>query len=735
MKDAQRKRAPAALAAVLLGAVTAGFPASRATVVEEPYRWGLVAIGGGGYVTGMVIHPCEDNLVYIRTDVGGAYRWEEKGARWIPITDWIPIAEANLYGIESIAIDPSDPDVVYLAAGQSEGASPSDVLKSIDRGRSFVRTRLDRRMDGNGGGPGRSRIMGERLMVDPNQGSTVYFGSRFEGLWRTTDGARTWHQVSFPSAGVPPEGLPFVLFHQAASQAGTPTRTLYAAAYGVGVYRSLDAGSSWALLDGGPREPTRGAVAADGALYVGHKSGVARFADGSWTDISPSAEWYCGLSVHPTDSNIVLTARSERRHQEPVYISRDRGARWSQVAYSLNNTVPWWPMPQYFSSATASLSIDLRFPSRVWLTDWFGIWRTDDITATPSIWTNHQSGHEEVVSTGTLISPPSGPVLLHTGVADNGGYDHESLSEYPRQSIRAKGLGEGFTSTGIDFQEANPAFLVRVGRHHWDGAGLGGYSTDGGRSYARFAVVPGAGGRVAVSANSERIVWATQSGGVYVSRDRGGSWIAASGAPEGAVEGPSVFVDACPLASDRVDGSTFYLFKGGIFYRSSDGGLQWASTADRLPEARSSIPVDFANVAAGPRIHLAAAPRIKGEVWLSLDEAGLFRSRDSGASFSKLASVRVARLFAFGKAAPGRRNPAVFVYGEVQGQEGIFRSDDMGVTWVRINPSGVTVGDKPKEMAGDRQVHGRVYIGTGGRGVAYGEPVQAREAATDGGSQ
>src|SRR4051812_18104130 len=81
------------------------------------YIWKSVQVVGGGFVDGIVFHPTEKNLRYARTDMGGAYRWSEEEKRWKPITDWVTYKDRNLMGIESIAIDPKDPNRVYLACG------------------------------------------------------------------------------------------------------------------------------------------------------------------------------------------------------------------------------------------------------------------------------------------------------------------------------------------------------------------------------------------------------------------------------------------------------------------------------------------------------------------------------------------------------------------------------------------------------------------------------------------
>jgi len=199
------------------GAATAAAgPAQEGKSVA--YNWKNVVILGGGFVSGVIFSPVEKDLVYARTDVGGAYRWNPADKSWTAITDEFG-RDANS-GIESLATDPVDANKVYLAVGTytQSWAGNAAMLRSSDRGNTWQKTDLAFKMGGNEDG----RSNGERLAVDPNQTSIIYFGSRKNGLWKSTDSGASWDKVDSFSAsdsgnGV---GIPIVLFDKASGAKG-----------------------------------------------------------------------------------------------------------------------------------------------------------------------------------------------------------------------------------------------------------------------------------------------------------------------------------------------------------------------------------------------------------------------------------------------------------------------------------------------------------------------------------
>ncbi|GCE22134.1 WD40/YVTN/BNR-like repeat-containing protein [Dictyobacter kobayashii] len=171
--------------------------ASSASIAPD-YNWKQLKIGGGGFVTGIAIHPTVPGLMYIRTDVGGAYKlgpndtWQQ-----LITSSAVPNPTGSDYNVESLAVSKTNAQTLYLAVGNDLSNQTGRILKSTNQGQTFTDNGQRWFMGGNAD----YRTGSERLAVDPNNDNVVYFGSREQGLWVTTDGGTTWTQV--PTSSVP----------------------------------------------------------------------------------------------------------------------------------------------------------------------------------------------------------------------------------------------------------------------------------------------------------------------------------------------------------------------------------------------------------------------------------------------------------------------------------------------------------------------------------------------------
>jgi len=730
------------------GVVAASAPKNTAAIPSVAHEWHTVPIGGCGYVTGIVANRHGD--IYARSDMGGAMRWDDATQSWINLSDMFGSDQRSPYSVEAIALDPSDRNVIYTAVGW-KGEAGSDVLRSSDQGRSWVTTGWKRAYGGIFGNA-EYRWAGERLAVDPNKPNILYFGTRENGLWKNTTPANGGKWTRIPESSVPAGqgktqmrtgtnkvGVTFVAFDpHGGTNADGETNIIYAGAWGDGIFQSTDAGKTWRHMEGSPQYPMRALVSPlNGTLYVTHeydafKKGGAAYCPrgGTFTEskglVHEPTGGYSGLSLHPTDPKIVMVARHNLGQNNQIFRSTDGGKTFKQVPKQKLPSEPnWWP-DGYWFARTCGLLIDPANPNRVFTINWFGEWMTNDINENPSKWHSVVLGHEGS-NPRCLMSPSAGEARLFVGIGDSSGFRWTNTAKYPERQIHMKTTD---INSFVQFP-GDPNLIYCVGCNR--GAKIGWFfkSTDNGKTWktydpAAITSLPRTfyGGRVAVSpADRDNLVWLSIGDQKpHYTKDGGNTWAACKGVDSENIIANSYLPSRQPLTSNRAGKkSCFYLVTSSgknpvRFYRSSDGGANFDLVAHNgLPAAKIS---DWT---------VKGVPNQDGGVWVSLDNAGLYKSTDYGGTFAKVADVASVVAFGFGKS--GNDSPAaVYMIGKMKGdtqpEDRIYRSDDMGESWVRINDDNHKFG-LAHSIEGDGRVYGKVYIGTGGRGVFCGTETTA----------
>ncbi|HNX04790.1 MAG TPA: hypothetical protein PKI32_04775 [Opitutales bacterium] len=741
---------------------------------SQAYVWKPVRMGGCGFVTGIVFHPGEKGLAYCRTDMGGAYRRDSEKGEWVPLLDWMSLDDVNLMGVESIAVDPSNPDLLYMACGtnSSDTAPFGAILRSKDRGRTFEIVRIPVKFGGNENGRGN----GERMAVDPKNGSVIFLGTRHDGLLVSRDGGSSWARVtSFPDAAdLAPEGLSGNAAREGwlRTQAGSGViRILFApggastdrsdritAAISVSgresLFESRDGGESWSALPGQPVKfmPTDMDLSPEGFLYVsyGTNPGPWPMKDGavwrfdtntaSWRDITPALSGmtpgdehnyfgYCSVAVDPEKPGVVLAMPFWYVGGEEIFRSLDGGATWKPVIRTCGNfdysRIPYAAVP--IIHWLFDVEIDPFDRDHCIFTTGFGgmesfdFGKVDAATSKENgnTWVPMMAGIEESVPLD-MLAPSEGATLI-TAVGDYGGFVHDDLDVFAPEGNFANPRFDN--TTGLALAEGKQSEIVRVGTS-WKGKTANiAFSHDGGRSWV-CGSNPAEGARngsVALSSDGTTVVWTPdpirKPGDWRVivrtflpqrSVDGGRTWTSCAGLPEG-----------IRVTADKVNPQRFYAFDvfARTFFESGDGAVSFSARRVTLEGGIPVVPEQRGDGRGGQDRVCTEPGREKG-VWLALFD-GLY-AMDAEGRFARVPHVTELRAFAFGKAAHGAARPAIYVVGIVDGVRGIFRSDDLGANFVRIN-------DDRHQWAslllleGDMRTYGRIYVGTHGRGALYGD--------------
>jgi len=695
-------------------------------VKAETYDWKTVPFGGGGFVDGFLYHPAQKGLLYARTDVGGLYRYDRDHKRWIPLVDGFGHDDAQCFGTLSMAVDAKDANTLYATCGlyASPYAAPAEVIRSHDQGRTWEKTRLPFHLGANMLGRGD----GERLQVDPADSKRLLLGTTQDGLWQSKDAGQSFARMT----GYPAKSVSFLLFAGPVIYAGS-------AEAGDGLYWSLDNGNSFTRVPGSPkRVPHQAVCDTDGALYVTFADGPGPHdvtdgavfklkPDGTWVDITPAKPdakrrfGYSGIDLDRRHPGTLVVSTSDRYGSDDIYLSHDGGASWKSVdAVSKHHSETWPWLVAYTDNAERGTSarqnmghwmdavrIDPFDSDELVYGTGYGVWMTHDLGAVDKNgavdFDFADTNLEETVILG-LESPPAGPrVMAATG--DIGGGAWDDIAAGPSRLFTP----EHETNQSVAFAALKPEIMVRTA----DQAATSGYlSSDGGKSWTPMPATPRVikdaegrfhtSGKIAVSAKATTLLWVPEGEGASVSFDMGKTWTASAGWP--ATNGRGME----PVADPR-DDTVFYAFDkiGNVILRSADGGKRFAPMGVSLPKLER-----FQNA------QLRAVPGRAGDLWLAAP-SGLLHI--AGATATPAPDVTDAWQVTFGKAAPGHDYPAVYLWGKVKGVEGLWRSNDIGANWTRINDDAHRFGNM-RAIAGDPREYGVLYIAPDGRGVMVGKP-------------
>jgi len=274
----------------------------------------------GGRIADIAVHP-DHRTWYVAAGSGGVWKTTNAGTTFKPVFD-----EQGSFSIGALAIDPSNPEVIWVGTGENVSGRHvgwgDGVYRSSDGGHSWTNLGLKD-----------SQHIG-RIIVHPDNPDVVLVAAEGplwsaggdRGVYRSEDGGESWERVLHVNEDT---GATDVLFHP------SEPSIVYAATYerrrspwsfmaggaGSGIYKSTDGGRSW-------REVSNGLPSAKHDVAIGK----------------------IGLAVTPADPERVYATIEASDDEQGFYVSNDRGERWERR----NTYISGGTGPHYYQEIVAS---------------------------------------------------------------------------------------------------------------------------------------------------------------------------------------------------------------------------------------------------------------------------------------------------------------------------------------------------------------------------------------------
>lgn len=505
------------------------------------YEYKNLPIPGGGYVTGFLFSHKNPGVFYLRTDIGGTYRFDPSQKKWQSLSTHVTMEDLSETYPTAIATCEENPDTLYIACGVNtdkakEGQELQGVLAlSKDCGRHFTYRTIPTLIHGNLNGRG----TGLRLLVDPSDENTLYFASQTGGLLRTKDLGETWEVLNVNDetymtfVWVSPDGNCIV-----AGCAGTVHAQNHVR--GHGLYISKDKGATFSPLSMPesfdiPESRLAGLVPQrwdfDGKYFyvtlavTGRRSYVVengyscdsgdsiggkviRYAldekgyPSAWEDITPVTEepfsefGYSGITTCDSKPGLLACSTICKDDGDMIFLSTDYGNTWKPVLYDLQIGKMQFRAPYMRPECNGGHNLihwlsDIKCnpfdPNELWFNSGTGVFVTHNLLDDTVIFSDWCDGLEETVHLN-IYSMPAGEVRVLDILGDLGGFAFRSVDEPCDNSFADENGNRYITCINADFSDVHPQTVIVTPRGNWTGKTKGGLilSTDQCRSFERL---------------------------------------------------------------------------------------------------------------------------------------------------------------------------------------------------------------------------------------------------------
>ncbi len=309
----------------LLPAPAAPQSAPDAAALMPPLEWRSIGPDRGGRSIAVAGHSDRPFEYYFGATGGGLFKTTDGGSSWVPVTD----GQIGSSSVGAVTVAESNPDVVYIGMGEvqlrANVLQGDGVYRSDDGGRHWRHLGLE-----NTHAIGRIRVH----PTDPDVAYVAALGHPYgpnpeRGVFRTTDGGRTWDRILFRNDRTGAVDLvmdpsdPDVLYATLWEVYRKPWQ-LWSGGAGSGIFKTTDGGDSWSELTNSPGYPSgilgkmtvtvsgadservwANVEAEAGGLYMSDDAGSSWTLVNAHRDIWQRAFYFQRIQADPTDRNTI----------------------------------------------------------------------------------------------------------------------------------------------------------------------------------------------------------------------------------------------------------------------------------------------------------------------------------------------------------------------------------------------------------------------------------------------